>query len=383
MFQSLRAVAILLLASIGLGGCGGSSTGAPTVTPPPPPPPPTRSVYMGFTPWPYDATQMAVDDTNQRIQDNGDIVAQHIMVGVPWNEALNRAPYHPNVEAELAGRLQMLQPGKAVFLAIDSLNQDRDGLAPNWGAAFNEPLPAPWDTLRFDQLAVSAAYTNFAIDLIFRFQPLYFNYGTEISELMLNDPTAFDEYVEFARITHTVLKGIFPNLPLMVSIAMKSPGSAEMATIAAGFDRIRDYVDIVGVSTYPYVFFDHADKGDPDNLPADWLSQITDIAQGKPIAITENGWAAEDLVIPAFNVNVPSTASFQATYTARMLDEADQLDMEFVIWWTLTDFDAFWDGDLNQDPVARIWRDIGLVDENLIDRPALSTWQAWYARQRQ
>jgi hypothetical protein len=38
---------------------------------------------MGFTPWSYDAIQSAVDDVNQRIQDNGDIVDHHVMVGVP------------------------------------------------------------------------------------------------------------------------------------------------------------------------------------------------------------------------------------------------------------------------------------------------------------
>jgi hypothetical protein len=200
---------------------------------------------------------------------------------------------------------------------------------------------------------------------------------------MLNDPAAFDDYVQFADTTYSVLKGIYPNVQMMVSIAMKSPGSAEMATIAAGFDRIRDFVDVVGISTYPYVFFDHADKGDPDNLPADWLSQIEDLAQGKPIAITENGWAAEDLVIPAFGVNVPSNATFQEAYASRMLTEADQLDMEFVIWWAHVDFDAFWNGALQQDPVARIWRDIGLVDENLANRPALAVWQDWYTRPRQ
>ena len=101
------------------------------------------------------------------------------------------------------------------------------------------------------------------------------------------------------------------------------------------------------------------------------------------LAITENGWAAQDLVIPAFNVNVPSNATFQRTYASRMLTESEQLDMEFVIWWAHVDFDAFWDGALLQDPVARIWRDIGLVDENLVDRPALSVWQEWYARPRQ
>ena len=83
-----------------LAACGGGSSPAPPVQPPAVE---TRSFYMGFTPWPYDATAAAVADTNQRIQDNGDIVDHHIMVGVPWEEALNSLPYHANVEAELAG----------------------------------------------------------------------------------------------------------------------------------------------------------------------------------------------------------------------------------------------------------------------------------------
>lgn len=373
---------LVLTAVTGLAACGGSSS-APAVSPPPPPPPvQTRSFYMGFTPWPYDATQTAVDDVNQRIQDAGDIVDHHIMVGVPWEEALTGMPYHPNVEAELAGRIGMVQPGKEVFLAIDSLDFSRSTLAPNWGVAFNEPLPPPWDTRTFSDAEVATAYVNFSLDLIARFDPLYFNYGTEVSELMLNDPTAFDAYVTFAQTVYGAIKAVHPGLPVMVSIAFKSPGSAEMATITAGFDRIRDYSDIVGISTYPYVFFEHANKGDPASLPADWLSQVTGLARGKPVAIAENGWAAQDLVIPAFGVNVPSNASFQQAYMSIMLAEAEQLDMAFVIWWAHVDFDAMWNGALMQDPVARIWRDIGLVDETLQDRPALATWQSWYARPR-
>jgi hypothetical protein len=75
------------------------------------------------------------------------------MVGVPWEEALQGLRYHPNVDADLTARVQMLQP------------------------------------------------------------------------------------------VYTGIKAQHPSLPVMVSIAFKSPGSAEMATIAAGFERIRDYVD--------------------------------------------------------------------------------------------------------------------------------------------
>ena len=371
---------LVLVASALLASCGGSSSSGGAGMPPPPVL--TRSFYMGFTPWPYDATQAAVDDVNQRIQDSGDIIDHHITVGVPWEEALQGMPYHPNVEADLTARVQMVQPGKKVFLAIDSLSDSRDALAPNWGANFNEPLPPPWDTRSFADAEVAAAYLNFALDLIARFDPVYFNYGTEISELMLNDPAAFDDYVTFAQTVYTGIKAQYPNLPVMVSIAFKSPGSAEMATIATGFDRIRDYVDIVGVSVYPYVFYNHADKGDPGNLPVDWLSQVDSLAQGKPVAITETGWAAEDLVIPSFGVNIPSTEAFQQAYASRMLSEADALNAKFVIWWTIVDFDALWNGALQQDPVASIWRDIGLYDEDLRARPALSEWQSWLARDR-
>jgi hypothetical protein len=378
----LKSTALLLTVSAFLVACGGSSGGS-SGTVPPPPPVQTRSFYMGFTPWPYDATQAAIDDVNQRIQDNGDIVDHHIMVGVPWEEALQGLPYHPNVDADLTARVQMLQPGKEVFLAIDSLSASRDALAPNWGANFNEPLPPPWDTRGFADAAVATAYLNFALDLIARFDPLYFNYGTEISELMLNDPAAYDDYVVFAQTVYTGIKAQYPNLPVMVSIAFKSPGSTEMATIATGFDRIRDYVDIVGVSVYPYVFYNHADKGNPDTMPADWLSQVSTLAQGKPVAITETGWIAEDLVIPSFGVDIPSTEAYQQIYASRLLSEADALNAEFVIWWTIVDFDALWNGVLLQDPVASIWRDIGLYDESLRARPALNEWQSWLARGRQ
>jgi len=374
----------VLIASALLASCGGSSPDGGTEPPPPPPPPvQTRSFYMGFTPWPYDATQVAIDDVNQRIQDSGDIIAHHIIVGVPWEEALQGMPYHPNVDADLTARVQMVQPGKEVFLAIDSLNAFRDAMAPNWGENFNEPLPTPWDTRGFADPEVASAYLNFALDLIARFDPLYFNYGTEIGELMLNDPAAFDDYVAFAETVYTGIKAQHPDLPVMVSIAFKGPGSAEMATIATGFDRIRDFVDVVGVSTYPYIFYDHTDKGDPDNMPTDWLSQVESLAQGKPVAITETGWIAEDLIISFFGVNIPSTEEFQRIYASRLLAEADALNAEFVIWWTIVDFDALWNGVLLQDPLGAIWRDTGLYNEGLAARPALNEWQSWLERSRE
>ena len=165
----------------------------------------------------------------------------------------------------------------------------------------------------------------------------------------------------------------------MISVALKSPGSPEAATIIAEMPRIVQHVDVVGVSVYPYVFFNHADKGDPANLPANWLSQIQSVTGGKPIAIAETGWIAEQLTIPFFGVDVASNADMQNAYLAALFASAESLDARFIVWFSLVDFDALWNGVLGQDPVAHIWRDTGLYDENLNPRPALTTWETQLA----
>jgi exo-beta-1,3-glucanase (GH17 family) len=166
----------------------------------------------------------------------------------------------------------------------------------------------------------------------------------------------------------------------MVSIALKSPDAAEMSAFASQFARIADYVDVVGASAYPYAFYSPEDGASPDSLPADWLSQISAIAPGKPVAITETGWVAQDLVLPRFGIDVNSDDATQQSYVERMLNEAQRLDVGFVIWFTIVDFDALWNGVLGQYDLPAIWRDTGLYDETQRPRDALDTWQAWLGR---
>jgi len=349
--------------------CGASSGSAP-----PPSPVETRAFELGFTPWPYDATATAVNFVYAEVALRGDFIAHHLDAGVPWNEALNGLPYSAELEAELATRLSSTPASMRTYLALSPLNGGRNGLADYWGTAPNQALPAPWDVLAFDDADVITAYTNFATDLIQRFDPEYFNLGIEVSELAINDSAAYDRLVTFTAAVSGALKSQFPDVQLMLSIALKSPNSAEAATIRAELPRIIQHVDIVGVSVYPYIFFNHADRGDPANLPADWLSQVATLAGGKPIAIAETGWTAETLTIPAFGVDIASNAANQDAYLNELFTAAESLDAEFIVWFSLVDFDALWNGVLLQDPVAHIWRDTGLFDEGLNPRPALDTW---------
>ena len=66
-----------------------------------------------------------------------------------------------------------------------------------------------------------------------------------------------------------------------------------------------------------------------------------------------------------------------------MLQEADELDAQFVIWFVVADYDELW-GVLKWmvmfNPLMRAWKDTGLYDGDLNPRPALQVWDDWLAK---
>lgn len=365
---------LIVILSLFLVGCGGSENSADQ--------PEQRSFYMGFTPWPYAATIEAVNDVYSKIQDHGDLLAHHLTQGIPWEAAYRKQSYPQHLEDELALRLSLTQTNKRIYLALDSLNMARDNLSLNWGESGTENLTSPWNGMSFSDEEVITAYANFALDLIDRFNPDYFNYATEISELILNDPSAFDDFVSFAQAIYQRIKLVHPELPLMISIGLKEPGSLEARAIEISIGKIMDFVDIVGISVYPYAFFDHDDKGNPAKLSANWLNQITNIAKGKPLAVTETGWIAEDLEITAFNFSEQSSEEEQRHYLNLLMQEANKLSMAFVVWFSVVDFDSLWNDQLGKDNLAKIWKDTGLYSETLQPRIALDVWDDYYHKDK-
>lgn len=341
--------------------------------------PDTRRFRMGFTPWPYAATIEAVEGTFEQIQQNGDIVAFHLMEGIPWQEAYEATAYPSLVEDELPNNVTLAGEQK-IYLAVDSLNGNRDARTPYWGDASGGTLSKTWENLKFSDPKVIASFTNFSLDMISRYQPDYFNYASEVSDLMLNDPSGFTEFVEFSEAVYNNIKAVHPELPLMVSIALKSPDSAASPIIKDNFARIASYVDVVGISVYPFAFFEHENKGDPTTLPTNWLSQIKALAPDKPTAITEIAWPAENVNIPTQNLDVESDPQRQNAFVKRLFLEANTLSTDFIIWFTLIDYDELWRETLGEDDVSQIWRDTGLVDESLQARPAFFTWTRFLQR---
>jgi exo-beta-1,3-glucanase (GH17 family) len=160
----------------------------------------------------------------------------------------------------------------------------------------------------------------------------------------------------------------------MVGVALKSPQSEETQQIIAEMQDFIPYGDVMEASVYPYFFFQHENKGDPQNLPTDWLSQIQLMAGSTPVAATETGWIADDLVIETFGADVAASAENQDADVSELFYQASALNAEFVIWFSDVDFNIFWNDVLAQDPLAQIWRDTGLYDGEVNGRPRLDTW---------
>ncbi len=341
---------------------------------------PPRAFRLGFTTWSSDCTQPAVDAAWQRVEENGDLLCIMMHGGVPWPEAFAGQPYSAQLENALTGLALRSDTDQALLLQVSCLDMLRSGPAEYWGAQENMALPAPWDGYDFGDPQLALAYSNWLLDLIARLDPDYLVYGMEVSEYLLHAPSKWPEFVAFTAQVSAAVRGVHPELSLGVSVVLGDPAGPEAASLQAGIPALLPHVDHLAASVYPYAFQGlGAGGGDPKNLHSDWLRTIEDLAGGKPVAISETGFIAQDLDLGS-QLYVPGTTEWQASYVARLLREAHDLRALYVVWFASMDFDALWTNCLGQDPLARIWRDTGLFDELGNARPAFAHWRAWQQR---
>lgn len=340
-----------------------------------------RSFYMGFTTWPYAFTDSAMQYTYEQTNALGDLLAFHFDNGIPWNEALANANYPQPVLDDLTARASHVAIGHQLYVSLSALRSSRTGLALYRNTSDNQPLPAPWDTIRFDQTMVVSAYVNYCSLLIDRLHPDYFNYGIESNshDWTTND---FARYKTFCSQVYAALKNKYPALNLMLSVMVD--GNPKSFSNAA---ELMPYTDYVALSIYPYVYEGSAVYGDanPDNLPADWLSKMRAIAPDKKFGIAETGYIAEDLNLSSYGLTKHGTVAWQEKYIAKLLTESNRLKAEFIVYWEIRDYDKGW-AYLQSigltDQALTTWKDIGLIDGDGNERASLTTWKGWMDKKR-
>ncbi|RMG83648.1 MAG: hypothetical protein D6712_12735, partial [Chloroflexi bacterium] len=221
--------------------------------------PQSRSYRLGFTPFPYDLTIEAINFVYDRLAEDADLVMHHFDSGIPWQEALEDAPFPEALMEDWQARKTLTPENMPILLSITPISITRDSLAPYRGEQEDMSLPPPWDGYRFNHPDVKAAFYNYMVRAIDFFDPTYIVMGIEVNLLLTNAPQLWDDYVELHQETYTRLKTQYPDLPLMVSVF----GMAYFETYASEHDeaaqrqawqeQLYDYTDYFAVSWYPYM----------------------------------------------------------------------------------------------------------------------------------
>lgn len=342
--------------------------------------PDDRPFLMGFTRWPYAFHEDAVDWTWDAIDRHADLVTIHHDAGVPWQEALDGAPYPERVRAEIEADRRRAERFDTVMVTATPQHNDRATIARYWGDDGSQtPLPAEWEGRALDDPEVISAYLAFTTHLIETYEPDYFAYGIEVNAGYRPNTEPHRQILGLAEAVYPALKAAYPDLPIFLTFQIGSweAGDDEVMEIT---ESLLPFTDIVALSAYP--FLDFADPLRAEAVPDpvdDWMARFA--ALGKPIAVAETGYAAEPLVIDSLGIDMASTPDWQATYVEDLLASAAQHAAEFVVYWEIRDYDEGYQFllDLGADPaLAVIWRDIGLYDGAGVPRPALGVWDAWF-----
>lgn len=341
--------------------------------------PPERNFFMGFTPFPYDISQEAVEYVYGKIAADADIISHHFDDGIPWSEALNGSDFHQNIISDWQYRLANTPASNKLLLSVTPISFTRDSLARYKGETGSMPLTPPWDTISFNHPDVKEAYFNYCTRIMDFFKPDYFAIGIEVNLLMKLKPALWNKYLDLHKYVYQKIKTLDPVFPVLVSFTgmdlVESYTDANHADMIKALNDILPYTDFYGLSVYPFL-----SNFTCDSIPADMFDKILSLST-KPVCITETGYPAEYFTVYGGSVIFNGSPEKQNTYLTLLLNEAQESNLQFVINFVLRDYDALWAAIGSPDDVNKLWRDTGLYDQDGNPRQAHQTWMNWLTGQ--
>lgn len=336
-----------------------------------------RPFAMGFTPFPFDATEEAVRATDSYIALHGDLVTHHFDDGVPWVEALDGRSFHPSLLADWERR-RRLSEGKRVFLALTPLDGGRRDLAKYRGEKDNLPLPDSFRGKALDDPAVKRAYLAYCERAVEHFRPDWLAIGIEVNELILNSPDRWPAYLALDRETRAALKKRWPALPICATVTLHALTDPSKKDRSGQREKVRELLerdDFAGLSYHPFLV---GNLRRPEE-PLDWVRSWT----SKPIAIAESGFPAETVRFKTLGIALESDPALQEAFIEKLLTRAGRDRYLFVTYFLHRDYDALWERIQALVPELFVaWRDCGLLDEAGAERPAARAWDRWLALPR-
>ncbi len=312
--------------------------------------------------------------TPANLADDNDVIEVHQeFYGIPWDafEAATAPP--PEWVAmmdSIAGAAKTA--GKPVFLSLTMLNGARNELAAktvidsgdvksqdNWSTPCYDFRAAP------DASTVKQGYLRYVAWMIDEFSPRWLNVAVEVNLFFEKCPSAVDGLVDVANAAYDAAKAkradliVFPSFQIDHLYGYSSDSCPSTSQRSDCFDAAYAQIgplkrDRFAMSTYPM----YGDFQTPSDLPIDWFTRGSSRGNERPL-VAETGWNSSSIVVQSRAAGCAkvftSTEADEAAYLGRVLDAAQESNIELVNWWSdrdlvvaqlMTDcpcaFDATW-----------------------------------------
>ncbi len=327
-----------------------------------------RNFRMGFTTWSFGPNLQDVDITYAFIADNTDIYTEHIDNKIPWNAWMNDLTLPTEFTNEITGRVNRKINDKQLLLSVSLLNSNREELAED----FDGTVPT---YSNLNDVGIEDAYFKHIDYLVSQFEPDYLVIAIEVNELLIRAEDKWDSYRLLIQNVKSRIKQLYPDLPISESISLHNLYEADVSNPTEYMEEMiahMNQMEFVAISFYPF-FKNLSTKNEFQGAFGFLHDNIT-----KPIAFVETSHIAEDLIVSNLNLSIGGTEIEQNIYLETLLENAQEQNYEFVIWWAHRDYDALWEVfPMELRDIGQLWRDSGLLDENGNERVSKTTWDTY------
>lgn len=210
-------------------------------------------------------------------------------------------------------------------------------------------------------------FRQMLVEFASQYHPPYLFLGNENDGYFISNPQDYVRWVEFYNQAYAAIKAVSPETmigPVFQYERLSGQGTFSQWTEPAwGALEAHDLanVDIVGITLYPWL-----GVASSQDIPDDYLAPLLSRIGDKPIAITETGWPAEDLVGDAPWEQSPQA---QVDYVEMLRGLLAEVNIKILNWLFLNPIanggDSF---------EANAFGSISLRDANGEKRPVYDLW---------
>jgi len=225
-------------------------------------------------------------------------------------------------------------------------------------------------TVDFSDPAQVTAYTDALVALARETEPPYLGVGNEVNRLWEQDPAGYEAWRVALPAIADAVRAASPSTQVFVTFQyefLRGAGALSGESRAPEWpllDGVRDALDLVVFTTYP--FFDFAT---PEEIPPDYYREGTERA-GLPVAFSEVGWPSAPLAVAPESM-FGGTEAEQAGFIARLPELLEGVDPVFVMWVWAYDSPA----------TGPLFESLGLSQNDGTPKPALEAWRRFLERE--